>query len=68
MWCLSCDAMTPCRKQYRIPRDGKQCAVEVCDNCGEEQIWAGDRITTIRKKKGTTTKVTAEKSKKKVTK
>lgn len=68
MWCINCDKITPCEKRYRVTRQGKQCAVEVCEDCGEEQIWAGDRITTLRKKKGTTTRVTSEKSKKRVTK
>ena len=67
LW-LSCDKLTPCAKLYRVTKGGKHRAVEVCEACGEEQIWEGDRITTLRKKKGTTTRVTAEKSKKRVMK
>ena len=65
MWCLSCDTTTPCEKRYRITKNGKECAVEVCEDCGEEQIWSSDRITTVKKTKGKTTRIISRNRKKK---
>lgn len=64
MFCTGCDGVTPARRIRRITKDGKVFILEVCDNCGEEQVWETSSVTTVRKKRGETIRVTNEQVKK----